>query len=212
MRASRTREVPVLHVLVVLQNDRVRQALVTMVRGRSGTVCEARGVEEALSCLEVRPPDLLLLGSRFPDGQASDILEHAHDTGVKNVVQVDDESRESCENALAAGMLGAASRRTRDDAPADRMPGRGVPGMLRIRTGTSIEEAERRLILTTLAHCDGRRGLAARRLGIGVEDLYSRLEKYGYTMVDADDFAPGTRGSAASGPGTREAASPESTV
>jgi DNA-binding NtrC family response regulator len=47
-----------------------------------------------------------------------------------------------------------------------------------IPLGTSIEEAERRIILTTLEHLEGDKPRAANVLGISLKTLYNRLKKY----------------------------------
>lgn len=63
---------------------------------------------------------------------------------------------------------------------------------IRIRVGSSIEDAERRLILTTLAHMDGNKTRAAETLGISVKTLYNRLHAYGAmgtTAESGDDSA-----------------------
>ena len=49
---------------------------------------------------------------------------------------------------------------------------------LQIRIGTSIEEAERRLILATLDAFDGDKKRAAKTLGISLKTLYNRLNVY----------------------------------
>ena len=46
------------------------------------------------------------------------------------------------------------------------------------RLGTSIAEAERRLILATLEHCDGDKKKAADVLKVSLKTLYSRLNEY----------------------------------
>ena len=46
------------------------------------------------------------------------------------------------------------------------------------RIGTSIAEAERRLILATLEHCDGNKRKAAGILKVSLKTLYSRLNEY----------------------------------
>jgi DNA-binding NtrC family response regulator len=57
-------------------------------------------------------------------------------------------------------------------AATDRL---GIP----LKVGESIEEVERRLILTTLAQMDGNKTQAADVLGISVKTLYNRLHAYG---------------------------------
>ncbi|RPH59285.1 MAG: sigma-54-dependent Fis family transcriptional regulator, partial [Burkholderiales bacterium] len=49
---------------------------------------------------------------------------------------------------------------------------------LDIVVGMSIVDAEKRLILATLAHCDGHRERAAEMLGISAKTLYNRLKQY----------------------------------
>ena len=47
-----------------------------------------------------------------------------------------------------------------------------------VRVGTSVAEAEQRLVLATLAHCDGHKQRAAQILGISLKTLYNRLNAY----------------------------------
>ncbi|MHC5012155.1 MAG: sigma-54-dependent transcriptional regulator [Planctomycetota bacterium] len=49
---------------------------------------------------------------------------------------------------------------------------------IRLPPGTSLPEAERRLILDTLRRTDGNKTAAARILGIGLRTLYRKLEQY----------------------------------
>ena len=51
--------------------------------------------------------------------------------------------------------------------------------MLRVTIGSSLEDAERRMILATLDHTRGQKRSAARLLGISVKTLYNRLKAYG---------------------------------
>jgi DNA-binding NtrC family response regulator len=61
----------------------------------------------------------------------------------------------------------------RPDGPAPANGGLTIP------VGTSIDDAERRLILETLASCGGNRTRTARILGITAKTLYSKLRRYG---------------------------------
>jgi DNA-binding NtrC family response regulator len=47
-----------------------------------------------------------------------------------------------------------------------------------MRVGMPVAEAERRLILATLEHCDGDKKKAAEILGISLKTLYNRLNEY----------------------------------
>lgn len=58
---------------------------------------------------------------------------------------------------------------------------------LSLEPDTSIREARRRLILTTLAHFGGERAPTARELGMGIDELYAQLREYGYTRVDEQE-------------------------
>jgi len=58
-----------------------------------------------------------------------------------------------------------------------RLPYEGP--LLRVSIGSSLEDAERRLILATLDHTRGQKRSAARVLGISVKTLYNRLKAYG---------------------------------
>ena len=49
---------------------------------------------------------------------------------------------------------------------------------IRIPAGTSLPEAERRIILDTLRRTGGNKTAAARILGIGLRTLYRKLEQY----------------------------------
>ncbi len=49
-----------------------------------------------------------------------------------------------------------------------------------IPVGTTVAEAERRLILTTLAHYDGNKVKTAEVLAISLKTLYNRLHEYGF--------------------------------
>lgn len=43
-----------------------------------------------------------------------------------------------------------------------------------------LDAAERRVILEVLDECDGRAGMAAKKLGISRNTMYDRLRKWGY--------------------------------
>ncbi len=57
---------------------------------------------------------------------------------------------------------------------------------IRIPVETSIREAEKQLILMTLAHMDGRKDRTAEVLGVSLKTLYNRLHAYG-RMGGAED-------------------------
>jgi DNA-binding NtrC family response regulator len=53
-----------------------------------------------------------------------------------------------------------------------------APASLVTRLGTSIAEAQRRLVLATVEHCDGDKKKAAAVLKISLKTLYTRLNEY----------------------------------
>ncbi len=54
----------------------------------------------------------------------------------------------------------------------------GGEAMLQVKVGSSIADAERRLILATLDACEGNKDQAAKILGISLKTLYNRLNSY----------------------------------
>jgi len=62
-----------------------------------------------------------------------------------------------------------------DDAPPAPESGPGI----QVTIGSSVAEAEKRLILATLEHLQGNKKKAARVLGISLKTLYTRLSVYG---------------------------------
>jgi DNA-binding NtrC family response regulator len=76
----------------------------------------------------------------------------------------------------------------------DNVPLKGAPApvggpAVQVPVGSSLEDAERQVILATLRHVRGRKRSAARVLGISVKTLYNRLKAYtigGDGVPDAD--------------------------
>ena len=62
------------------------------------------------------------------------------------------------------------------------------PFIVTVRVGTTLEEANRRLIEATLAECGNVRRRAAETLGISLKTLYNRLVAYHGRQAHADDL------------------------
>ena len=58
-----------------------------------------------------------------------------------------------------------------------QLPG-GTGDQVRVSAGTTLADAEQRLIMATLEQCDGNRARTAEKLGISVKTLYNRLKAY----------------------------------
>ena len=56
--------------------------------------------------------------------------------------------------------------------------GAAAPNTVTVPVGTSLDEADRRLILATLEQCGGVKKVAAQLLGVSLKTLYNRLEEY----------------------------------
>ena len=65
-----------------------------------------------------------------------------------------------------------------DDLPQTVSSGANVQGTIAIPVGSSLAEAERRLILATLAHAGNDKVLAASILGVGRRTIYRKLDEY----------------------------------
>jgi DNA-binding NtrC family response regulator len=65
-----------------------------------------------------------------------------------------------------------------DDLPHTVSSGAKVQGTIAIPVGSSMAEAERRLILATLAHAGDDKALAASILGVGRRTIYRKLDEY----------------------------------
>jgi len=82
---------------------------------------------------------------------------------------------------------GATELQDQTDEPARAKA--GGPGV-RVYVGSSLEDAEKKLIMATLDHVRGQKRSAARVLGISVKTLYNRLKAYG---VKSEPASPAAR-------------------
>src|SRR5579863_9018238 len=62
------------------------------------------------------------------------------------------------------------------------------PDAIHLGVGTTVEEAERRLILKTLESTSNNKTRAAEILGISLKTLHNKLKEYGSTAADKDDL------------------------
>ena len=88
-------------------------------------------------------------------------------------------------HVIERAFIVASDRITVHDLPLDALPTVAAPtggseqsAEIQLSVGTTIREAERRLILSTLEKLGGNKHHAAKLLGISVKTLYSRLSVY----------------------------------
>jgi len=72
----------------------------------------------------------------------------------------------------AAAAVSVAASAAQTPAPDDH-------DMVRFQIGTTVEEAEKRLILRTLEHTRNNKTRAAEILGISLKTLHNKLKEYG---------------------------------
>jgi DNA-binding NtrC family response regulator len=65
-----------------------------------------------------------------------------------------------------------------DDLPHTVAKGAAATGAITIPVGSTMADAERRLILATLAHAGDDKALAASILGVGRRTIYRKLDEY----------------------------------
>lgn len=68
---------------------------------------------------------------------------------------------------------------TADDLPPHIREAGDHDDYIRIPLGASMQDAEKEIIRSTLAHCSGNKSKAAEILGIGRKTLYRKIEEYG---------------------------------
>ena len=62
--------------------------------------------------------------------------------------------------------------------PASAPPGVRENPRMSLRVGTTMEESEREIIRSTLAHTAGNKTRAARMLGISLKTMHNKVKKY----------------------------------
>jgi DNA-binding NtrC family response regulator len=76
-------------------------------------------------------------------------------------------------------VLARAERLTVRDVPSQVRDGADLTKISVVRTGMTVEEAERQLIVQALKETDGNRTQAARKIGISRRTLHRKLKQYG---------------------------------
>jgi len=79
----------------------------------------------------------------------------------------------------STAVLDEVESRTAANATLDEAEGTDQMPVVPVRVGSTIADAERDLIIATLAYCDGAKERTADMLGISLKTLYNRLRAYG---------------------------------
>jgi DNA-binding NtrC family response regulator len=131
---------------------------------------EFKGVEGTRK--RFSPPTLALLSGYSWPGNVRELRNVVHSAYImaRETIDVDslpDEIRAAGGNQHDAG--------SRDEAGIAK---KGEEGVIAVRIGTPIADAERILIGATLKHCGGNKAKAADLLGVSLKTLYNRLGSY----------------------------------
>jgi DNA-binding NtrC family response regulator len=84
------------------------------------------------------------------------------------------------ENAMERAVIIAQGRMIAIDDLPHAVRGAEASKTIEVEVGTTIDEAEKRVIMQTLAYTRGDRTRAAQILGIGRKTLYRKLQSYNY--------------------------------
>ena len=137
-------------------------------------ICEREGMKKRLS-----PAALARLAAyRWPGNvrELRNVVQRAFVMATGDVI-----TDEWLPSDTPAALAGAA--------PAARDPGAAALGgaSITIKLGTSMADAERQLILATLAHFNNHKERTAAVLGVSLKTLYNRLKEYASEKVEGDE-------------------------
>jgi two-component system response regulator AtoC len=81
-------------------------------------------------------------------------------------------------NAVERAFIMADATLDMSGSAPQRVAGAPAPATVTVAVGSSLEDADRKLILATLEQCGGVKKVAAQLLGVSLKTLYNRLEEY----------------------------------
>jgi DNA-binding NtrC family response regulator len=81
--------------------------------------------------------------------------------------------------AFLQGRSAAATAAAASTGPAPASPPQEEPDLVKFQIGTTVEDAEKGLILRTLEHTRNNKTRAAEILGISLKTLHNKLKEYG---------------------------------
>ena len=150
------------HALIVDHDPATRDALAAVATAAGFTATACATLAEARLQLARLRPDVALLDPALPDGNGLELFD------ARALVVV---TSKPVDIARVRGMLDGIARRSAPPPPV-------VPNAISVPLGTSLDDADRSLILATLEYCGGVRKRAADLLGISLKTLYNRLVAY----------------------------------
>ena len=148
------------HALIVDHDVATREALAAVAIAAGFTTSASANLGEARLQVARLRPDVVLVDRALPDGNGLDLF----DTRVLLVVV----TSRPVDLARVRDVLDAVARR----------PAPPAANAISVPLGTSLDDADRSLILATLEYCGGVRKRAADLLGISLKTLYNRLVAY----------------------------------
>lgn len=183
--AENTREVD---VRVIAASNRPIDDAIRKGRLREDLYYRLKVLHLEIPPLRARPADVRPLAMHFLDiigereGRTKQLSEHA--VQALESYHWPGNAREVKNAVYTAFLLSEGDEITAESLPDEVADGEGDIGAfygsaLQIPVGSSIEDAERRLILMTLAQLEGNKTRTAEVLGISVKTLYNRLHAYG---------------------------------
>gem|GEM_PF-2767415 len=190
--------------LLVDSDEQCLRILTRLATFHGFTSYVARNLQEGTRLAESQTPDIAFVDIHLPDGDGSPLI--ATLAAKPELLVVATSSAHSVEAAVRAVRQGAYEYLTKPfdeyrlrnlfnralqqikpasvHARRERSAARWESGettqdeSLQIQVGTSISDAERRLILATLRYCGGNKPRAATMLGVSLKTLYNRLNAY----------------------------------
>jgi DNA-binding NtrC family response regulator len=189
-----------LEVLVVEDERRLRALLVDMIPELGFTVRSAGTGEEALSMINTRAPDILLLDLHLPNMSGMDLFERVRVDHPKMqvVILTAFGDLESAQRAIRLDVveflckpfhlrdLELAFDRARKRLPMEQRLPDLSPAPAVVADATTLADAEYRHIVQILRQHNGNRTAAASELGISRRTLHYRLAEYRDRGLEVD--------------------------
>ncbi len=166
-------------LLVVDDDDVLRERLARALRERGFAVTTARGGEEALQLARRETPEYAVVDLRMPGPSGIEVLDElrAIDPATRVLMLTGYGSIATAVEATRRGAVGYLSKPADADEIVAALAGKSAVDAAAIDTPT-LARAEWEHIQRVLGDCDGNVSETARRLGIHRRSLQRKLQKY----------------------------------